>query len=367
MKRIRSLSLTLVLLLLSASAAAAQPAPKVQVHYINVGQAEAVLLELKTAAILIDAGGEDTGQPGTPAGDRDKDRLIGYLNRFFARRTDLNRTLYSVVVSHPHLDHTRLIMDVLNAFTVGSLIDGGNRSGSGIGPLQEARDLIRQRGGVYTRVTDERVREQGREGYVPRVIGQLLEREPGLDLKFVSGARGGVCADANNDSLTLRMDYRGSKFLFSGDSETEDSRRRCSGGQVALMVSRFDNPSHDGLLDVDVYKVGHHGSHNGTSRAFMTAMSPRVAVISAGVPETRAPGEFHAFFFGHPRDSLVRLLEEGVGGDRPTPVSARTMLAVRRVSRLRQISRAVYCTCWDGNVVIEAREDGTPGEPQTNQ
>lgn len=363
MKLIRYASLSFALLLLSAAAVCAQA--QVQVHHINVGQAEATLLELNRAAILIDAGGENTGDPGTPAGDRDKDRLVGYLNSFFARRSDLNRALYAVVVSHPHIDHTRHIMDVMENFTVGTLIDGGNDSGSGIEPLQRARDFIRERGGIYTKVTDARVRQRP-DGYRPRVIQQLLEREPGLDLKFLSGARG--CRDANNDSLTLRMDFKGAKFLFTGDSEVEDDAARCEGGQVGLMVSRFDNRRHDGLLDVDVYKVGHHGSPNGTSRALLRAMSPKVAVISAGVHQTRAPGEFHGFFFGHPRETLIRQVEAQTSlRARPTPASVFTMRAVRSVIEPREMRKAIYCTCWDGNVVIPVGDDGTLGDVKTQQ
>jgi hypothetical protein len=87
--------------LLSAELTQAQ----MSAHFINVGQAESILLEFKTAAILIDAGGEATGD------DRDRDHLIAYLNNFFARRTDLRNSagrgvIYSVIVSHPpHRSH----------------------------------------------------------------------------------------------------------------------------------------------------------------------------------------------------------------------------------------------------------------------
>ena len=63
-------------ILLLTGAAHAQ----MRVHFINVGQAESILLEFETAAVLIDAGGEDT------VDNRDRDRLIGYLTRFFDRR-----------------------------------------------------------------------------------------------------------------------------------------------------------------------------------------------------------------------------------------------------------------------------------------
>src|SRR5687767_8112481 len=87
-------------LLFSTSLARAQ----MSAHNINIGQGESILLEFRAAAVLIDAGGEATGD------NRDRDDLVDYLNRFFTRRTDLNRTFAMVIISHPHLhlsDHRR--------------------------------------------------------------------------------------------------------------------------------------------------------------------------------------------------------------------------------------------------------------------
>src|SRR5690242_21325638 len=117
-------------LLFSATIARAQ----MSAHYINVGQADSILLEFKTAAVLIDAGGEATGD------DRDKNHLVAYLNQFFTRRADLNKTLLAVIISHPHIDHTKNLGAVIQNFRVQALLDGGNQSGSGIGPLRAARN-----------------------------------------------------------------------------------------------------------------------------------------------------------------------------------------------------------------------------------
>jgi len=102
---------TIAIIGLSAGVVNAQ----MKAHFINVGQAESILLEFRRHAVLIDAGGEDTGDT------RDRDHLLDYLDRFFARRTDLRDTLHSVVVSHPHIDHTRHLMDVLENYTVRNL------------------------------------------------------------------------------------------------------------------------------------------------------------------------------------------------------------------------------------------------------
>src|SRR5437660_5372919 len=101
-----------VLFFCSGIAKAAHPA---QVHYIDVGQAESILLEFDKAAVMIDAGGEQTNDA------QQRTHLISYLNTFFQRRTDLNRTIDTIIISHPHIDHTMMLMDVMHNFTVKNL------------------------------------------------------------------------------------------------------------------------------------------------------------------------------------------------------------------------------------------------------
>jgi beta-lactamase superfamily II metal-dependent hydrolase len=329
---------------LAAGAAEAQ----MKVHVIDVGQAESILLEFPTAALLIDAGGEDTGD------NRDRDHLIGYLDRFFQRRTDLNRTLHGVIVSHPHIDHTKHLGAVLRAFTVRNFADGGDERGSGIDSLRVARALVRRNGVNRTIVRDGRVRLSG---YRPLWLARL-ERDSDVDVRFLSGSRP-ACEDENNSSLVVRVEYREATFLFTGDAEGED--RDCT-PLLHRLVSRF----RDRLLDVDVYKVGHHASDNGTTTDLLTFTTPEIAVISAGIHTTRVPGRFHGFFFGHPREQAVAMIERAISGTRPNR-AVFTMDAVRQVREPRSMSKAVYCTCWDGDVVIDVDATGRTLTVQPSQ
>lgn len=318
-------------------AAAAQA--QMKVHFINVGQAESILLETTSAAVLVDAGGEATGD------DRDRDHLLAYLDRFFAARPDLDTTLHSVIVSHPHLDHTRHLMPVLRRYRVRNLVDGGDQRGSGFPQLRQARRWASQNGIVYNLVRDNRVRPSG---YQPEMLRRVRVGS-GVDIRFLSGSRP-ECADANNGSLVLLVTYGDATFLLPGDTEWEDDD--CEPG-INRLLERFTQ-----RIDVDVYKVSHHGSENGTSPELLQALTPEVAVISAGRHETHAPTSFHAWQFGHPRESVVSLLESAVSGSRPTATQAYTMTAVRQVRQPRPVSKAVYCTCWDGDVVVEVGAAG---------
>src|ERR1700693_1308583 len=93
-----------------------QPAGnEMEAHFINVGQADATLLEFPCGAILIDAGAQDADKA-----------LINYLKTFFARRLDLNNTLDLVIISHDHIDHDFALQDVANAFHIKNYIDNGH-------------------------------------------------------------------------------------------------------------------------------------------------------------------------------------------------------------------------------------------------
>jgi competence protein ComEC len=91
----------------------------------------------------------------------------------------------------------------------------------------------------------------------------------------------------NNDSLVLRISYGSRSFLLTGDMER---------GIEARLLAGLLSGSPD--LHADVLKVGHHGSRTSTTAAFLDAVSPSVALISAGFENG----------FGHPHpDVLGRL------------------------------------------------------------
>lgn len=326
----------------------AQPVARNQVHFINVGQAEAILLEFQHDAMLIDAGGEGT------CDDRDSKRLTRYLDDFFRRRTDLveggKGKIHTIIISHPHLDHTMLLLDVMRRYRVLNLVDGGNESGSGITPLWAARNVVQNTGNKYDTVKDSAITASG---LVTAQLQSLHNNNPDVTLKFLAGSRG--CEkNANNDSLILWAQINGVKFLFTGDDEALKDRDDPCEPEIPLILNRFKNTS---VLDIDVYKVGHHGSFNGTSEDLLKAMTPKISVISAGWFAQSEPGDFHAWQFGHPREATVQMIAANTTNTRE-PITITTMDGPTK-PRTRIMKSAVYCTCWDSDVVVEVLKDGT--------
>ena len=94
----------------------------------------------------------------------------------------------------------------------------------------------------------------------------------------------GTSSDINNNSVVLRVEFGKTAILMTGDTQSEAEARLLSHGGAELHA--------------DVLKVGHHGSRTSSTGPFLEAVSPSVALISAGFENS----------FGHPHpDVLGRL------------------------------------------------------------
>lgn len=142
----------------------------------------------------------------------------------------------------------------------------------------------------------------------------------------------------NNHSMTIRIDYGASSFLWTGDMEKP---------ALELLVGRYKA---GGLLDIQVYEAGHHGAENGTIPSLVEAMTPDLAIISVG-HRTDSGGKT-AFGYGHPRIEALQLLETGITASRPTVDGF--MGIGKRQLRDYQESKAIYATGWDGDIVVTA-------------
>ncbi len=252
-------------------------ADTMRVHFIDVGQGAATLVEFPCAAMLIDAGGEKN-----PGFDSTRE-LVAYLDEFFEGRPDLKHTLHSFVITHPHIDHTRGVKAVLAKYRVLNALDNGMETGSGrYGQIAlhnrvEASEEASGDSGVikYQPIFTKKIpKGQGRTNGVidpidcgsadPKItaLWGRVESAPGWSKK--------AFGNANNHSVVLRIDFGKSSFLVSGDMQLE--------GIGSLLAHYKDTP----LLKTDVIQVNHHGAENGTSPPLLAAAQPRIAVIAMG-------------------------------------------------------------------------------------
>ena len=89
---------------------------------------------------------------------------------------------------------------------------------------------------------------------------------------------------SNNRSGILKLVYGNSSFLFTGDAESRVEN---------IFLNDYQN-----FLDVDVLKIGHHGSRTSTTEKFLSYTSPKYALISSGIKNR----------FGHPHPSVISRL-----------------------------------------------------------
>ena len=331
-----------------------------RLHFIDVGQGDATLVEFPCAAILIDAGGEiwrsrDEIQPPKYDG---RQALVDYLTDFFedSNRAHLGGQLDALYLTHPHKDHTSAVKWVLEEFRPKNIIHNGQRGGSGSEGQYDARHYARQDsevGGWYVLERNTR----GAEGQTNEIIDPVMCNSVDPEINMLWGQ---VRSDSgwyyedfeneNNHSLVIKIVFGEATVLFTGDLETAERSGYDAG--IERLIKKFGA---NGVLDADVYQVGHHGSDNGTTQELVSAISPEFAVFSAGPACER--GGYNAWQFGHPRNSVIDRLEAGMSNVRSTPVEVLTFDRPERPTN-RKIYKAIYSTGWDGTIVLEANANG---------
>ena len=351
MRRIRG-SWPIFTLLMSVMLAAGMLPAQVTVHYINVGQAASALVEFQEGAILIDAGGEDTSE--NPSGAAYREHLLGYIKDVLQQHPGWNNTIEGVIVSHPHKDHTMFLMDVMQTFNVRALIDNGDAytHSTGFPDVQKARAFAQAHKIHYIAAGDSSIHGTGYPVHLIDGAG------PGMpQIALLSSRRD--CSNANNDSLGVRISAGQASLLFVGDSENESSK--CT-AELSLLGSRYGQTS---VLHANVLHVAHHGSPNGSTADFLKLVSPDISVISAGDPDRRGPGRFHAFEYGHPRQEAMGYIVANTQGTREskdvTIFEASNVNASVSPPKTIPMTKAVYCTCWDGDIKIAY--DGSGAAP----
>ena len=316
-------------------------------HFINVGQADATLLEFPCGAILIDAGSQDAAYT---------DSLANYLERFFRRRTDLQRTLDVVYITHNHIDHTRALRTVVENFTVERYVDNGQLEGIGTANPKWVRGEAATRGiQLKTILNTDVFTGDNHSGLTDTDIDPITCANCDPNIRILSGQMtdevGWSPSDfdnKNNHSLVIRVDFGESSFLFTGDLE-----------KPAIETLLNEYAGHLELLDTDVYKVGHHGSSNGTTSALLRVVSPEMAVISCGTWNygKNTDNNFTTWSYGHPRKVVINSLSSSIRKNRSKKIIVKAATAVRSFVDT-EVSKRTYGTPWEGNIKVRAGLDG---------
>ena len=251
----------LIVIVTSIGLRSAEPGTgRLRVSMIDVGQGDAILLQLPTGrSILVDAGGthgsfDIGGRVVAPA-----------VWAFGARR------LTWFVISHGDRDHIGGAAGVLDDLAPREIWEGV--------PVPAHKELAALRtvaaeGGIAWRT----VRAGARVEIGGVTIDAIHPIDPDWERQKVR----------NDDSIVLRVRYGSVEFLLTGDAGTEFESRL---------------PPDLDRAPIRILKAGHHGSRTSTGESLVRAMRPHAALISAG----------RANLFGHPApDVIARLTQAGV-------------------------------------------------------
>jgi competence protein ComEC len=216
------------------------------VHYLDVGQGDAAVVELPDRKTLL----IDTGRTGIEAASFLRYRGINHID--------------ALILSHVHPDHTGGLKRILDEFSVSELWDNGH--------ITYPKEFI----------LPASVEHLARGDVLNNDSYSITVLHPYREFYTLFGSD----YDAeNNASLVMKLSGRNYSFLFSGDIEEE---------------AEHDITHLGRWLKSDILKIPHHGSRTSADAAFLKSVAPAVAVISAGRDNA----------FGHPSQEVLERLRE---------------------------------------------------------
>ena len=205
------------------------PDGEMEVHFIDVGQADCALLASGGHFMLIDGGNND-----------DAEHIVTYLQNAGVKKLDM------VVGTHPHEDHIGSLDAAIEAFDIGAVYMPDVSADT-----ETYRDVL------------DAVKGKGLQVQHP-VPGDVLDFN-GLPVEIFGPVK--EYSNLNNHSIVLRVSVGETAFLFTGDVEIE--------GEYDILEQGFD-------ISADVLKVSHHGSSGSSVEEFLAYTDADYAVISVG-------------------------------------------------------------------------------------
>ena len=255
MKKIRYIFIIIILLTCSSCSTydSINYEDFMKVHFIDVGQGDAILVQVNNINLLIDSGPKEN-----------KRNLLNYLDSLKIS------TLDYVIATHPHEDHIGNMHSIINRYNVTYFYSPKvTHTSKSFEKMIEA--LISKNKKIN--VLDVNTKSIDLGNHTSFTIYSPFPRDYGENLNLYSAV--------------FKIKYKNTSFLFTGDAEK---------------LNENEILNNNISIDADVLKVAHHGSSTSTSSAFLKEIDPRIAVISVGKDNK----------FNHPTKETLSNLDEQV-------------------------------------------------------
>ncbi|HYE69201.1 MAG TPA: stalk domain-containing protein [Anaerovoracaceae bacterium] len=199
------------------------------VHFLDVGQADSIFIDMGSYEILIDGGNNADGP-----------LVVNYLKPYVDGNLEL------IVATHAHEDHIGGLDNVISAYQIDTIIYS-----------DETSSTISFNDFYHAAISEPNC----------KLIGDSDKTiDLGYGAQFKTIEMGDGLKDPNENSVVSMIDYNDIEVLFMGDLEATTEMNN---------LGKFS--------DIDVLKVGHHGSRTSSSQAFLDIIRPDVSIISAGL------------------------------------------------------------------------------------
>jgi competence protein ComEC len=224
----------------------------VTVHFLDVGQGDSILVKTSGKNILIDGGPTSAGTT-----------MLSYLSTYNVAKIDL------LIATHPHADHIGGLVSVLQSnIPIQDIVYNGYNYTS-TATFNTWKNLA-----LTHNLT------QGNRN-------QIYSISPTINFTVISPTNptqfGSADNEINDNSIVMKLQVGNTSVMLTGDAQFNSEQ--------SMLSSGFD-------LHNQVLKVGHHGSSTSTSQAFLSAVIPTYAVISAGINNQ----------YGHPTQQTLDIL-----------------------------------------------------------
>jgi len=224
------------------------------IKVLDVGQGDAILIRGNGQVVLIDTGDVPT-----------RDKLAACL------KAEGITTIDKLVITHPHADHLGGFAVLADQFAIKQIYDSGQTTTTAL--YRQYLSAVQKKKIPFSVVA----------------AGEQIDLGAGILLKVLAPGKPlltGTDSDLNNNSIVLRLTFGKFSMLFAGDAGQPEEE------QILRKYSRE--------IKSTVLKSGHHGSRTSSSQAFLDAVAPEAAMISAGVNN-----DYH-----HPHPSTLKKYEK---------------------------------------------------------